>query len=108
MQNSIIMNDQNSENHPSYPRSSYCQFIKRATAWSAGALAAMISILTMLACLGACRAAEKAPLVMAGSFVHVYDPSVGEQEKWYINDHCFVHGADGLWHLLGITHQEPA
>jgi len=56
----------------------------------------------------ACRAADRPPLVSAGAFIHIYDPSVGEKEKWYINDHCLIHGSDGLWHLFGITHQEPA
>lgn len=41
------------------------------------------------------------------SFTHIYDPSVGEEEPWYINDHCFVRGSDG-WHLFGITHAKPA
>jgi len=48
------------------------------------------------------------PLVKAGTFERIYDPSVGENEKWYINDHCFFRGADGTWHLFGITHAEPA
>jgi hypothetical protein len=47
-------------------------------------------------------------LVKAGEFVRIYDPSVGEKEKWYINDHCFASGDDGQWHLFGITHAEPA
>jgi hypothetical protein len=42
-----------------------------------------------------------------GAFTHVYNPSVGEKEPWYINDHCFIRGADG-WHLFGITHAKPA
>jgi hypothetical protein len=46
-------------------------------------------------------------LVGAGEFRKIYDPSVGERERWYINDHCFVRGHDGLWHLFGITHAEP-
>jgi beta-fructofuranosidase len=46
--------------------------------------------------------------VECGDFVKIYDPSVGENESWYINDHCFVHGDDGRWHLFGITHEEPA
>lgn len=49
-----------------------------------------------------------ADLVSAGEFVKIYDPSVGEKERWYINDHCFIRGANGMWHLFGITHQEPA
>ncbi len=41
-------------------------------------------------------------------FQHVFDPSVGEKEPWYINDHCFIRAGDGTWHLFGITHKEPA
>ena len=47
-------------------------------------------------------------LVECGPFVKIYDPSVGEHEPWYINDHCFVRGKDGVWHMFGITHPEPA
>ncbi|WP_461142839.1 family 43 glycosylhydrolase [Salinifilum aidingensis] len=46
--------------------------------------------------------------VSAGEYRRVYDPSAGEDRPWYINDHCFVRGRDGLWHLFGITHPEPA
>ena len=28
--------------------------------------------------------------VSAGDYEHVYDPSIGESEPWYINDHTFV------------------
>ncbi len=45
--------------------------------------------------------------VRAG-FFKIYDPSVGEKQEWYINDHCFIRGANGTWHLFGITHAEPA
>lgn len=45
--------------------------------------------------------------VYADKFVKIYDPSIGENEKWYINDHTIVKGEDG-WHLFGITHEEPA
>lgn len=47
-------------------------------------------------------------VVAAGAFTKIYDPSVGEPQPWYINDHTIVRGADGTWHLFGITHQEPA
>lgn len=47
-------------------------------------------------------------MISVGAFVRIYDPSVGESEPWYINDHCFVRGDDGLWHMFGITHPEPA
>ncbi|MFC7880008.1 DUF2961 domain-containing protein [Isoptericola sp. NPDC057391] len=46
--------------------------------------------------------------VTAGDRTKIYDPSVGEDEPWYVNDHTFVQGPDGTWHLFGITHAEPA
>lgn len=46
--------------------------------------------------------------VQAGEFSKIYDPSVGEAEPWYINDHCFIRAKDGTWHLFGITREEPA
>lgn len=42
-----------------------------------------------------------------GPHRHVYDPSVGEAERWYVNDHTFVRDRSGTWHLIGITHAEP-
>jgi beta-fructofuranosidase len=56
---------------------------------------------------GQAPAAGPGMLVRAGDFVRIYDPSVREKEKWYINDHCFIRGAN-KWHLFGITHAEPA
>lgn len=44
--------------------------------------------------------------VTSGARVRIYDPSVGEEQRWYFNDHTFVHGR-GAWHLYGITHPEP-
>ncbi len=46
-------------------------------------------------------------MVSAGPFEHIYDPSVGEDEAWYINDHSVIRGPDGNWHLFGITREEP-
>lgn len=46
--------------------------------------------------------------VTAGPFTTIYDPSVGEPEQWYINDHTIVRDREGQWHLFGITHREPA
>jgi beta-fructofuranosidase len=46
-------------------------------------------------------------LITAGPFELVYDPSVGENEPWYINDHTFFSDRSGTWHLIGITHAEP-
>jgi len=48
------------------------------------------------------------PVVSGGDFVKIYDPSVGESAPWYINDHTFIYGQDGLWHMFGITHPDPA
>lgn len=53
-------------------------------------------------------AQDRQPLVTAGAFATIYDPSVGESSPWYINDHCVIRGRDGLWHMFGITHAEPA
>jgi arabinan endo-1,5-alpha-L-arabinosidase len=39
--------------------------------------------------------------------VHVPEPS-SDGTPWYFNDHSIVRGPDGLWHMFGITHREPA
>ena len=44
--------------------------------------------------------------VYTGDFKKIYDPSIGEEKSWYINDHTIIKGDDG-WHLFGITHEEP-
>ncbi|HEY0257108.1 MAG TPA: family 43 glycosylhydrolase [Candidatus Methylacidiphilales bacterium] len=46
--------------------------------------------------------------IQVGKFTRIYDPSVSEDKKWYINDHTFIRADDGQWHLFGITHPEPA
>ncbi len=46
--------------------------------------------------------------ITATNFKRIYDPSIGEDQSWYINDHCFMQDDAGLWHLFGITHAEPA
>jgi len=53
-------------------------------------------------------AARSSDLVTCGEFTKIYDPSVGERASWYINDHCFVRDGQNIWHMFGITHQEPA
>ncbi len=40
--------------------------------------------------------------VTAGAFRLIYDPSVGEAEPWYINDHTFFRDHEGAWHLGGF------
>jgi arabinan endo-1,5-alpha-L-arabinosidase len=68
--------------------------------------AVLATVVAVLASNGA-AVAEQADDVTAGEFTRIYDPSVGETEPWYINDHTFVQGPDGTWHLFGITHPEP-
>jgi beta-fructofuranosidase len=76
----------------------------------------MTNTLAVLAALALAFAASAAaaqppavekPAVTAGKFFKIYDPGIGEETQWYINDHCFIRGADGVWHLYGITHAEP-
>lgn len=50
---------------------------------------------------------ESSDLVDARRFIRVYDGG-GEAEPWYLNDHTFVRDDEGAWHLIGITHAEPA
>ena len=52
------------------------------------------------------RGDEKA-LVEAGKFTEIFDPKAGEKDPWCINDHTFVRGADGTWHVFGITQILP-
>ncbi|TDV56178.1 VCBS repeat protein [Actinophytocola oryzae] len=53
-------------------------------------------------------AAPAPPTVSAGQFVRVYDPSVGETQQWYYNDHTLVRDVvTGTWHVFAITHAEP-
>ncbi len=42
-------------------------------------------------------------------FIRIYDPSAGQRRgyAWYVNDHTFIRGEDGVWHLFGITQQNP-
>jgi len=42
-----------------------------------------------------------------GEFRVIFDPQVGESEPWCMNDHCFIFGPDGLWHVFAITHPKP-
>lgn len=52
--------------------------------------------------------AKEVPWVIAGEFKRIYNPGIGEDEPWYINDHCFITGPKAVWHLFGITREEPA
>lgn len=55
-----------------------------------------------------CILSAQVKLVSNGEFVKIFDQSIGENNNWYINDHCFIAGPDGKWHMFGITHEEPA
>jgi len=46
-------------------------------------------------------------LVEAGPFKEIFDPQAGEKDPWCVNDHTFIRGPDGTWHLFGITHILP-
>jgi beta-xylosidase len=48
------------------------------------------------------------PVPSIGAFHCIYDPSAGAAERWYINDHTIFRDRGGTWHLIGITHPEPA
>jgi len=55
---------------------------------------------------------------IAGEYIHIYEPQgdifpgpdapelkAGQYyEAWVPNDHCFIKGQDGRWHMFGITH----
>jgi arabinan endo-1,5-alpha-L-arabinosidase len=45
---------------------------------------------------------EKA-IMSIGKFERIFDQSIGEDDVWYMNDHCFIQGPDGKWHMIGIT-----
>jgi hypothetical protein len=46
-------------------------------------------------------------LLTVGEFQLIYNPRIGTNQPWCINDHCFIQAEDGLWHMFGITHVEP-
>ena len=48
-----------------------------------------------------------AAAVNEGEFQHIYNPGIGEEKSWYYNDHTFIQGRNGTWHLYGITRPEP-
>jgi hypothetical protein len=42
-----------------------------------------------------------------GAMTHVFDTSEMGGGPYYVNDHAFVQGTDGAWHMFGIFHHEP-
>ena len=61
----------------------------------------------VLFCAQMLAAAVERVLVESGKFTEIYDPQAGEKEPWCINDHTFIRGRDGTWHVFGITHILP-
>lgn len=45
--------------------------------------------------------------VGAGTLQNIYDPTATEVPARYINDHTFIKGRDGTWHMFGITGPVP-
>ena len=80
----------------------------RCLGFATGALVAGCSVPRQLMAAQAGNGARPDPALRVATFTRIYDPSVGEKEPWYINDHTFVRSEDGQWHLFGITHREPA
>ena len=52
--------------------------------------------------------ANTANEVRAGPYQRIYQPPGRAGTPWYINDHCFIQGPDGRWHMFGITQAEPS
>ena len=67
----------------------------------------LLMALALLGCTQSCLVAAEKVLVEAGKFTEVFDPKAGEKEPWCINDHTFVRGPDGTWHVFAITHILP-
>src|SRR5690349_13853177 len=54
-----------------------------------------------------CAADDAPPRFEVGAFRKIYSPDRGDGAAWHVNDHCFVDGPDGLWHLFGIAWTDP-
>ncbi|WP_199846496.1 glycosyl hydrolase family 32 [Streptomyces sp. CB01201] len=80
----------------------------RSRVWWALFTLLLLMAAVLPAATGPALAAAAPGRVGATPFVQVYDPSAGEAGPWYLNDHTFVQDDQGLWHLFGITHAEPA
>ena len=55
---------------------------------------------------------RSAPPFRVGEFRRVYEPGPRDADGrppkgWHLNDHCFVRGDDGLWHMFGIAWTDP-
>jgi arabinan endo-1,5-alpha-L-arabinosidase len=71
--------------------------------------------LTATACLGLFSHSTPSPAAepfRIGEFRKVYQPgprnaSGNPPKGWHLNDHTFIRGDDGLWHLFGIAWTDP-
>jgi arabinan endo-1,5-alpha-L-arabinosidase len=43
------------------------------------------------------------PVLSTGKFVKIFNQYDKAAKPWYINDHSFIKGPDGKWHMFGIT-----
>lgn len=60
---------------------------------------------------------EAKPPFTVGPFRKIYEPgppwpvpkgaTVPAPEHWHVNDHCFMRGPDGTWHMFGIVAANP-
>jgi arabinan endo-1,5-alpha-L-arabinosidase len=80
--------------------------ILRSLGFLAGACLTELTVPRLVTQAGSSRAPK--PVLRVGTFTRIYDPSIGEKQPWYINDHTFIRAENSRWHLFGITHQEPA
>ncbi len=65
--------------------------------------------MAIAACLPVRRPAEAFRI---GRFRKIYEPGPRDAKGkpprgWHLNDHCFVRGHDGLWHMFGIAWTDP-
>ena len=54
------------------------------------------------------EAPDPAMPFVVGPFTRIFNQGVDRRGRtWHVNDHCFVKGPDGRWHMIGITHPDP-
>lgn len=63
----------------------------------------LVSVILFGSVSGNSQDKKTQPVLSAGKFVKIFDQSIGEKDSWYINDHTFIKGPDGKWHMFGIT-----
>jgi beta-fructofuranosidase len=54
------------------------------------------------------RASMTSEPFVVGQFRKIFDQGVDRLgRQWHVNDHCFVRGPDGTWHMFGIAAPDP-